>query len=275
MTPSETIDRAKREIHAASALYREGLEAECDAYMRRALRTTLGAWLSASGEAGVESGDAAALEVLAQKGYPDLERLREALALVQTERGAEPRARDVEKVWAEAERLLRFSAKRLQTQAMRRRRRRWLVIGAGLIVIVGVFFCVRLWGRVRVRASASYAPEFPASYAVDGIDSTEWILPDGQLGWLDVYLPRAKDITRVVVLNGHNRYYLDRATKRLRVTAYAGDQEVGSAEREFKAIKDGRSALDIRLAAHGVTRVRVEILSYFGTGGTIAEVEVY
>jgi hypothetical protein len=276
MTPSEAIERAQHEVRVASTLFRDGLLPDCDTYLRRALRSALAAWLPAEAEATPEAGEQSALEALTKQGYRDVDRLRAALA------DGEKRAnatlpRDFERVWAEAERLVRFSVKRFEPVATRRKRRRMLgALGALLLVgVVFFFFGERLWGRVRARASAAYAPDFPAAYAVDGIDTTEWLLPDGALGWLDVYLPHAKDVHEVMLLNGHNRFYLDRATRRVRVTAYAGNRELRSAESEFTTgVKDGRNALVIPLVAEGVTRVRIEVLSFFGGGGTLAEVEV-
>lgn len=282
MTASEALMQARRHLRAAGALYREGLVPECHAEMRAALTSTLAAWTpndSAPAARVAAAPPSAAIEdpalgELAKRGY-DVARLRAALSI-----GADGLPDDrrmparFEALWAEAERLVRFSTKALRAPP-EIRRRRFLATGAlVLALLVTLFVSFRLWGRVRARASATYSPEWPASYAVDGLDATEWILPDKTLGWLDVYLPRPTDVKRVVVLNGHNRFYLDRATKGFKVTAFAGNHELASAEAEFPGIKDGRSAREVKLRADGVTRLRIEILSYFGAGGTIAEVEV-
>jgi hypothetical protein len=89
-----------------------------------------------------------------------------------------------------------------------------------------------------------------------------------------VYLPHPTSVHEVEVVNGHNRYYLDRATRKLRVTAFAGNDARASAETEFPPTQDKRSARKLKLAAEGVTRLHLEILAYHGAGGTIAEVTV-
>jgi hypothetical protein len=179
-----------------------------------------------------------------------------------------------EDTWAEAERLVNYTAKALRSPAERKRRRQVALGAAAALVVLALVLSARVWGRVRARASAVYNAEFPASYAVDGIESTEWLLPDRTLGWLDVYLPRPRSVRTVEVVNGHNRYYLDRATRKLRVTAYAGNEARGSVEAEFPPTQDKRSARKLKLSAEGVTRLHLEILSYYGAGGTIAEVKV-
>ena len=272
MSAREALDRAQRELRAASALWREGLLPECHAHMLAALNATLAGWRPPSADAG-DSAEDSALDALSKLGYPGVEELRTLLTAASRESISESGLPlGFEAYWTEVERLIRFSARRLLPEASRRRRR-WLTGAAVALVVVGaVVVGERLWGRLRARASATHSPEAPAAYAVDGIDTTEWLLPDDTLGWLDVYLPRPTDVRGLRVLNGHNRFYLDRAAKRVRATAYAHDEELSSAEGQFAGIKDGHPALDLKLDASGVTRVRVEILSFFGAGSAIAEV---
>lgn len=275
MISSEAIEHAKRDVRAAQTLFQAGLLPECDAHLRAALRTALGAWSGAAPESAAEPIESDGLAALAHSGYPTVDRLRAVLAAEPAkDDGTRRLPRDFEAAWAETERFLRFSERRLLPAVVRKRRRRVLAAALVLAVLLAIFVSERLWGRVRARASASYSPESPASYAIDGIDSTEWLLPDGTLGWLDLYLPRATHVRSVVVLNGHNRFYLDRGTQRVRVTAYKNNEELASAEGAFKGIKDGHPALKLPLHADGVTRVRVEVLSFFGSGSAVAEVEV-
>ncbi|HSU39686.1 MAG TPA: discoidin domain-containing protein [Polyangiaceae bacterium] len=276
MISSEAIERARRDVRAAQTLFQAGLLPECDAHLRAALRTALGAWSEAAPESAAEPVETDGLAALAQNGYPSVDRLRGVLVAERASNDVARRLpRDFEATWAETERLLRFSERRLLPAVVQKRRRRRMATALVLAVLLAIFVSERLWGRVRARASASYSPESPASYAIDGIDSTEWLLPDGTLGWLDLYLPRATDVRSVVVLNGHNRFYLDRGTQRVRVTAYKKDQELASAEGSFKGITDGHPTLKLPLHADGVTRVRLEVLSFFGSGSAVAEVEVH
>ena len=275
---SDAIERAKRDVRAAGALFRSGLLPESHGYLMRALHAALDAWTAADGARAPDPSEEQALAALTKQGYRESERVRSILAAERaTAATAAPEPRlpsDFEETWAAIERLVSFSERQLRPDRIRRRRRRFAVSSAALALLLVTALGVRLWGRVRARASASISPEGRGAYAVDGIDTTEWILPDDQLGWLDVYLPRAKEIRSVVVLNGHDRFYMDRAAKRVRVTAYAEHRELGAAEGQFPGIRDGRSALTLKLHARGATRLRLEVLSYYGAGSAIAELEI-
>ena len=132
----------------------------------------------------------------------------------------------------------------------------------------------RLWLRPHVSASGVYSTDFPTAYAVDGIESTEWLLPDHATGWLQLSFPRPRDIHRVTLVNGHNRWYMDRAVKQVRVTAYSKKGLVATAEDSFPALTEQPSTLELKLEAEDVDHVRVDVLSYFGNGGALAELSV-
>jgi hypothetical protein len=173
-----------------------------------------------------------------------------------------------------AERLAAFTARRLRSPAQRRARaRRRLAIGllgAAALAVVGI----SIWRRPLVSASAVYSTQFPASQAADGLTATEWLLPDGQTGWLELGFRAPRDLRQVRLHNAHNRTYNDRATRRFRVTAFAGVRPLASAEDEFDGIISSDPERRVALGARGVTRVRVEILSHFGRGAGLAEVDV-
>jgi hypothetical protein len=58
------------------------------------------------------------------------------------------------------------------------------------------------------------------------------------------------------------------------VTAFSAAGPVGTAEGRFVGISEKRSVLDLPVEARDVTHLRVEVLSHFGGGGALAEVEV-
>jgi hypothetical protein len=280
MNANPSLDSAKRSVAVAATLWRAGFMPECHAAMRSALRAALAAWApsESSNDEEAVAGEERALAALAQRGYGRVEALRAALVAsrrLETPRAtaAPPTPTDFESLGSEVERLVRYSETHLRPAHLRRRRRLLARVALGASVLLVLVLGYRLWGRVRVRASDAYSPSAPASYAVDGLDNTEWLLPDRALGWIDVYLPRSRHIRRVQVLNGHNRAYLDRATQRFRVTAYADDHPLATAEGEFARIKPGRSEVTVKLDARGATRLRLEVLSFFGTGAAIAEIE--
>ena len=179
-------------------------------------------------------------------------------------------------IWDEVERLCRFTLRRLTPQQTWRRRRLYAGAAAAALIIVAVLVAVNLWGGPSVTASGSYPFEpHPPSYAVDGMAASEWLLPDGAPGWLEIAFRSPRQVHSVRLLNSHNRYYMDRASERVRVTAFSGEWPVATAEGRFDRINIERSALDLPLEAEKVTRLRVEILSYFKAGGGLAEIEVH
>jgi hypothetical protein len=258
-----SLKRATRAFDAARALFRAGLVAESHPFMVEALRAALDAWHKDGGE----PDDASALRALGDAGYPDVDQLRAGLTAA-----SGPMPADVEWLWAEAERLYVFSRKRLLRPNWKRKR--WLALG--LVTALGIVLAVswRTWGRMRIRASATLGTEYPASNVLDGNDTTEWLAPEAKDAWLEIRPPRPRRVQSVRVYNGHNRFYMDRALRRFRVTLFAGDKQVASAEKEFTRLTDRTSLLDVEVAGTGVTLVRLDALSHFGAGVAIGDVEI-
>jgi hypothetical protein len=286
-SPIEQAHEGRRQIDSAGALFRDGLVDEAHAYMTRALHETLEAWVLAAPKDETDCSDSSpeskarrATGMLAGARYRAIDRLKAALvATTDGERRplpTHPRVAkpDFEWIWAEAERLSRFTVRHFTPPLVRKRARRRAAIALGVGALVVLAFLGRLWGRPRVMASTTFSPEYPVSLAVDGIDSTEWLLPDGALGWLQIAFRSPRRIESVRVTNAHNRTYLDRGAKQVKLTAFSEQGPVGSAEGRFERVTSERSELDIPLRAERVTYLRVEVLSYFGLGGGLAEVEV-
>ena len=241
--------------------------------MVAALRAGLRAW--APGEATSDEGtvETRALDVLERAGYRHLDGLRRAIAAPVPAAGA-PAPPDFERIWTEAERLLGFSARRLRSPAARKRSRIRGAVAGGTGLLVVVAFMVRLWTGPHATASAVFSSEHPATHAIDGGETTEWILPDRTPGWLQITFRSPRRVHSVRIINGHNRHYLDRAAQQVRVTAFSAAGPVGTAEGRFVGISEKRTALDLPIDAKDVTHLRVEVLSHFGAGGALAEVEV-
>jgi len=257
--------RAARAVEGARALFREGVLAEANAFMAQALHALLPAWAESEAQATPE----AAYVALERARYPHTPRLRAAVLAVH----GEHRPIDFEWTWAEVERLLLFSVRAAQSPRARKlRRMRWLAASAVALVLVLVV-AFRLWGRPRVEASAVLWDQSPASNVIDGVEATEWLLPDSTAGWVTLNFPRARSVHRVRVANSHNVYYVDRGARQVRVTAFGERGKLASVEGEFPKLTQDRSVLDLRLEAAGATGIRIEVLSYFGRGGGLAEIE--
>jgi hypothetical protein len=280
MSPREqVVSRSNRSIAAARALYREGLLSESHQHMANAFATLLESWRPESpaseGTALPPDAEDRAIAAIEAAGYPRIARLRKSIAAIrELDSGDVMSLGRVESIWTEIERLARFSRRRFRSPADAKRLlvRRLAVAGVATLAMIAAL--VALWIRPRIDASATFSPEQPPSNAFDGVDSTEWLLPDGVPGWVELKFRSPRSIRNVRVANVHNRYYMDRASERVRVTAYAGQAVVGTAERRFKGIVEQRSTQDFKLEASGVTRLRVEVLSFFGRGGGFAEIDL-
>ena len=257
----ELVKRARRSLDAARALFRDGMIAECHQYMMSALELLVEAW----------GGSATAPSELERLRYRRVERLRAVLDAPLAVALSD--ARGVDWIWAEIERLASFSVRRARTPRERRVRRWGAGIGAALVVVIALVFAVRLWGRPRVRASGFISVSNSADMAYDGLEATEWLL-GSKTGWIDVIFSSPRSVHGVQLVNSHNRFYLDRASRAVRVTAFNDSGRGASIESAFTKITQERSALDLPLEATGVTRVRVEILSCFGESGGLAEIVV-
>ena len=176
-----------------------------------------------------------------------------------------------------------------------RRRRRWLGSWGGAVVLgaasAGAIFCTLAVVRDTTaseppaprpflpHASASIESEVSSTYqpwnAMDGRISTEWILPDGQPGWLELRAEAPQPVTWLRLVNVRNEPYRDRASDRVRVEAWLGDELAASDEGRLPTRWDGAETYwDVYVHAPRIDRIRVEILTWHGSSGGLAEVRV-
>jgi hypothetical protein len=278
----DSVHRAQRSIDGARALFREGLPAECHVFMGRALHLFLEGWASV-GSLESENADPGhtrerGLAALERAGYRRTARLRAALILAErswTDTLAAAPLRDAEWVWAEVEQLARRSARQALSERARKLGRLRIALLSGLALLVVLAISSRLWGRPHARASSIYSVPHAAANAIDGLEATEWLLPDATPGWVDVMFHSARAVHGVTLVNAHNVFYLDRAAQAVRVTAFTERGEAASVEGSFARLSQDRSTIELPLKAEGVTRVRVDVLTYFKLGGGLAEIEVH
>lgn len=172
--------------------------------------------------------------------------------------------------------LTRLHGDRVAPQSSLRWQRAQRIGGvvAGLAAVcVGLWLVLRTPPRTEVRASdqfpgAQYAPD----NAFDGNESTEWVLPDGQTGWIEGRLFPAQNIESLRILNGRNARFGDRAVKEYKVQLYRGEQLLGEHEGVFERIEAAPQWVDIPLKGEGVTRIRFEALGSHRRGPALAEI---
>jgi len=297
------LARAERAMASSRALWREGLMPEAEAALADALRVLVDLWAARAPDAEVAASEGmqdtaavttavspetrlrapaaqhAALAALTAARYRSVERFERAVRAVDaapSDAGTTPRGTlspKFETIAAEAERLYAFTRRKLAPPLSPRAQRLRLGLALAAALTVALVLAYRLWGRPLVRASAVYSRDHAAANAIDGLDATEWLLPDHTEGWIEITLPWSRNIRGVRLLNAHNIYYMDRGAERVRVTAYGPRGELASVQGRFTKISDKRNPIDLSLKADGVTRLRVEVVSYFANGGGLAEVE--
>jgi hypothetical protein len=159
-----------------------------------------------------------------------------------------------------------------RTDIIARRLRRCIVaagIGVTTVLVLAVAF-----RPLPCRVSGFLFEEFRCEMAIDGVAASEWLLPDGKPGWIDVRVSPSRDIRSVRLTNGHNRTSNDRAIRAYQVEAYSGRRLLNTASGEFPALLPAPQPIEVPLVAKGVDRVRLVVSSWFGAGGALAEIKV-
>jgi len=159
-------------------------------------------------------------------------------------------------------------------RAMQRTSRRAAAIGLAVVVVVGLGWWARRTQLVA-EASGSWSDKYPPSNAVDGDESTHWLLPDRSLGWLDVKLLPARKLRTVSVLPGYQPPTYGVIDYRLE--AYAGGNVVKSVDGTFSVPSGGNKPPWVAIAIPTdvkVEKVRLVVKSYHDIGGSIAEVKI-
>jgi len=128
--------------------------------------------------------------------------------------------------------------------------------------------------RVDVIASNYYGPDYEPRQAIDGLSGTEWLLPDGTLGYIDLVLNRRRRIDGVEIINGHNMQFMDRAIRKARVIVFDGSHELERHDIELPGIEPDLTPRRVELGGHRANRVRLEITEVAGNGAALAEIRI-
>jgi len=174
------------------------------------------------------------------------------------------------RAWVRVER-----ARIATTGALRWQRARRIV---GLLLALAalgvlVWLAVRSPPRVDVSASGQFpGAQYAPGNAFDDDEATEWVLPDGEAGWVEARLSPPRDIGKVRILNGRNGRFGDRAIQDYEVTLYRGTEAVAQHEGSFERIDASPEWTDVPIGGRGITRIRVEALSHHQRGTALAEV---
>jgi hypothetical protein len=255
------LARARRKLRAASVLRSADLPGEALVAARAAL--DLLARARSVGVPSVAGAPARAAEPASEAGLPDEFDEAGAAAL----RAA---LDDVARGLAELEpRTLSLPVLRARLAV-----RLALPVAFLLVAVAAVIFATRPRARLRAAASALYGPLYGPENVVDEDRGSEWLLPDAQTGYVDVFLGKPRDVRAVSVLNGHNAGFRDRATRGYTVELYREGQKLAEASGEFARLDVDADFVHVPVAARRVDRVRFVVRSFHHRGAAVAEIRV-
>ena len=154
---------------------------------------------------------------------------------------------------------------------------RWATLAAAAAIAVAAAILLLRTPHEAVATASGYfasAGEYAPDKAIDEDENTEWLLADGQTGWLEVRLSPPRNISKLRVRNGHNRHFRDRAVKEYEIELFDSDgQSAGSASGEFADFAPNGEWADVALAGRGVTRIRFKVKSFHRIGAALSELE--
>mgnify|MGYP001567788020 CR=1 FL=1 len=284
---ARVLGLARPRALAAEALWSNGHAAEGLAMLADAFQTTLRAistYCEASGSEAParETGWEALLE---ERGMGK-DRVEELLSTQETVRDARLPALDGDLSSVDGDLFQKMSRARhdledalapvAMTPAELRATGTWRIAFAGAAVValaIGAYVVLHSEQGIEAAASAIYSPEFPASNVIDGQPESEWCLPDGQEGWVEVRIEPPERVDTFRLLNSHNRQYNDRATERYRVDFFVDGAVARTVESSFEEFQVRPEWAEHTIGVDGVERIRVEVLSHHRVGGGLAEME--
>lgn len=152
---------------------------------------------------------------------------------------------------------------------------RWTAAVLALVLVaVGLFFALRTPRTVTASASSFFRndPQFGPDKVFDDDPNTEWLLNDGQTGWIEARLSPGRSLTKIRILNGHNRHFNDRGANEFHLELYDSSGQKVFEHRGEIAFSESPSWVDVPVSAEGVERLRLNVTSFHRVGGALAEI---
>ena len=142
-----------------------------------------------------------------------------------------------------------------------------------LALLVAAVWLIRRPVQLRTEASATWSSRFAPANATDGVDATEWLLPDHTPGWLELAPAKPRPFTRLKVLNGKNGGNPDRAVLDADIEVWSGGKVIKTIPVNLGpfALKPDWRPIDLGTGATPVEKVRIVVKTWAGQGGAISE----
>jgi hypothetical protein len=152
--------------------------------------------------------------------------------------------------------------------------RRWAWTIAVFVVLLALYF----WSQYKtpgIHARAEQTiPEFPAANAIDRRPETEWLLHNLAKEPLVIEMAPPRHVTKIRVLNGHNRHFMDRGVRAFAIEIYDDGDLARTIEGNFARIEQNPRWMEWAVDFREVDRVVFVVKSYHGSGAALAELEI-
>lgn len=251
--------RAEQRVHGAQSLWREGAKIDAFAMLDHA------------------SDDVRAIA----EAFPTIrDRMGSLDALARDEKHepfTETLPSDAAKAFSTHTRALLLALARARPATVRPWKRLFLLVSrwSFLLMLGALAWSVRDGlspRRLGARASATWGLTYAPPFAVDRDKSTHWLLPDGQLGWLQVsFTPKRVRVLRIWQPQGMPMY----AVNRIRVEYMLGTRVVRTESLNIRSMI--ASPQPVRIPVVGtplLDSIKIHIEEFATGGGGFAEVEV-
>ncbi|MFK7987749.1 MAG: hypothetical protein AB8I08_17160 [Sandaracinaceae bacterium] len=268
-----TLRTAQQHAAAARGLRANGHDAGALELAEQAFRATV----AASGESS-EAGLARwGLSRRHRSAIRAVTRALEATVGPALDEEATPEHRELtDSVLALTARIDRHLAPSVWTPRERRRQRasRFGALAAALLSLVGATAWFQ-WPRhtFEVRASGARDAQVVAANLVDANNDTEWLLPDGEPGWVEFELSRPRRIERVRLRNAHNDGLNNRATDAYTLQLFVDGEVAFEEEGRWEEFDPDPVWFDHTIGVDRVERIRVEIRSHHRRGAGLSEID--
>lgn len=152
--------------------------------------------------------------------------------------------------------------------------RRWAWTLGVFVVLIALYF----WSQyktpgIHARAEQTMG-EFPAVHAIDGRPETEWLLHNLAKEPLVIEMAPPRHVTKIRVLNGHNRHFMDRGVRAFAIEIYDDGDLARTIEGNFPRIEQNPRWMEWAVDFKEVDRVVFLVKSYHGSGAALAELEI-
>lgn len=159
----------------------------------------------------------------------------------------------------------------------KRARRATRVRRNGAVGLVLTVAAVVSWQQSRIvkltpRASSTFGAQYIHTNATDGFVATNWLLPDGTPGWLEVSFDRRR-VSTLEMTNVQNLSHYGAAETT--VEFYSGARLVRSMDVSMRATVNTANVTRVAIPVREpLDRIRINIRTFHDLGGGLSEVKV-